>query len=65
MAAIQQNPANMMQYMNNPKVMKVVTKLQGKFAGMGGGMLLQFVDDDLVRFLPQLISLNLILFLVS
>ena len=44
MAAIQQNPANMMQYMNNPKVMKVVTKLQGKFAGMGGGMLLQFVD---------------------
>jgi len=36
MADIQQNPGNMMKYMSNPKVMKVITKLQGKFAGMGG-----------------------------
>lgn len=36
MTAIQQNPAAMMQYINNPKVMKIVQKLQGKFAGGGG-----------------------------
>lgn len=36
MADIQQNPQNLMQYMSNPKVMKVMQKLQGKFSGMGG-----------------------------
>lgn len=35
MAAIQKNPAAMMQYMNNPKIMKVIQKLQGKFGGAG------------------------------
>jgi len=39
MAAMQQNPASLMQYMNNPKVKKVLSKLQGKFGGGGmGGM---------------------------
>lgn len=39
MAAFQdvsQNPANMSKYQNNPKVKKVIEKLQSKFGGAGG-----------------------------
>lgn len=33
---IMQNPANMMKYINNPKVAKLISKLQSKGAGMPG-----------------------------
>lgn len=33
MADMQSNPANAMKYMSNPKIMKVLNKLQGKFGG--------------------------------
>ena len=35
---ITSNPANLMKYQNNPKVMKVVTKMAQKMGGGGGGM---------------------------
>ena len=34
---ITSNPANLMKYQNNPKVMKVVTKMAQKMGGGGGG----------------------------
>ena len=35
---ITSNPANIMKYQNNPKVMQLLTKMAGKMGGMGGGM---------------------------
>merc|ERR1719171_2458636 len=34
---ISANPANIMKYQNNPKVMNLVTKMAGKMGGAGGG----------------------------
>merc|ERR1711894_697440 len=36
-AEITQNPANLMKYQGNPKVMKLITKMAGKMGGGGGG----------------------------
>ena len=38
-ADISENPANMAKYANNPKIQKLLKKMQGKFAGPD-------VDDD-------------------
>merc|ERR1712173_527699 len=35
---ITSNPANIMKYQGNPKVMKLLTKMAGKMGGGGGGM---------------------------
>ena len=35
---ITSNPANIMKYQNNPKVMALLTKMAGKMGGGGGGM---------------------------
>ena len=34
---ITSNPANIMKYQGNPKVMKLLTKMAGKMGGGGGG----------------------------